>query len=281
MLQETRVAKPSFWRCAGVDAKHPVSPLFGWRLKPSSTRSPTPIELYARCQRWHMCFGRSRGRQRVDIPAVRSGSRAWNEIIAALRTGALIPTFRRAAPVRCGAFGDARRIVVGDGGGSLRPRNVRGHPKSAGSSSARVRVHRRVVRSGRCGVDRWRGPRRLLRFTRPIARTDKTPSSPRRAQRRLSVALRPRVAARSAMSGASLPATADARRRRTLNAHPVPRAVRLRRLPQARNADCADTWKTLSETTTAFVVPNPVRGLSNGLLRVARHPGLGAPDRVD
>jgi Cytidylate kinase-like family len=37
MLQETRVAKPSFWRCAGVDAKHPVSPLFGWRLKPSST----------------------------------------------------------------------------------------------------------------------------------------------------------------------------------------------------------------------------------------------------
>jgi hypothetical protein len=122
------------WRCAGVDAKHPVSPLFGWRLKPSSTRSPTLIEPYARCQRWHMCFGRSRGRQRVDIPAVRSGSRAWNEIIAALRTGALITTFRRAAPARAGALVDERRIVVGDEGGRVRRQNA--HAVPAGSLAA-------------------------------------------------------------------------------------------------------------------------------------------------
>jgi len=43
-----------------------------------------------------------------------------------------------------------------------------------------------------------------------------------------------RVPARSPMSGAALPATAEARRRRTRNANP--RAVRLRRLPQERNA---------------------------------------------
>jgi hypothetical protein len=39
---------------------------------------------------------------------------------------------------------------------------------------------------------------------------------------RPSVAPRPRVAARSSMRGASLPATVEARRRRTRNAHPAP-----------------------------------------------------------
>jgi hypothetical protein len=31
-------------------------------------------------------------------------------------TGVLVATFHRAAPARCGAFAEARRVVAGDGG---------------------------------------------------------------------------------------------------------------------------------------------------------------------
>jgi hypothetical protein len=37
--------------------------------------------------------------------------------------GALIATFRRAAPARCGAFADERRVVAGDGGDWAQTRN--------------------------------------------------------------------------------------------------------------------------------------------------------------
>jgi hypothetical protein len=112
-------------------------------------------------------------------------------------------------------------------------------------SSTSVRAPGRVVRRGRCGVHRWRGPRRLLRFTRPIARTDKTPSSPRRAQRRLSVALRPRVAARSAMSGASL-----RRRRRRPDEGGGETLV-----PATGQCDVADCHKVGSRTDYALFAP--------------------------
>jgi hypothetical protein len=125
---------------------------------PSVGPAPAPR---GRVRRWAACRGGRRRRlsassteraRHWSCPSPRAFARQERERITR-------PSHRRThrhlplrAPVRCGAFGDARRIVVGDGGGSLRTRNVRGHPKSAGSSSARVRVHRRVVRSGRCGV---------------------------------------------------------------------------------------------------------------------------------
>ena len=67
---------------------------------------------------WRTRFSRSSGRQR------RRGSRRSIrfarlelERITPLHTGALIATFRCAAPARCGAFADERRIVAGDEGG--------------------------------------------------------------------------------------------------------------------------------------------------------------------
>jgi hypothetical protein len=107
-----------------------------------------------------------------------------------------------------------------------------------------VRVPGRVVRGGRFGVavphrlaardtcadklvlrNFWRtrvsrssGRRRVLPLD-PVREANACSSPP-------SIAMRPRVAGRSPMRGASLPATAEARRRRRRNAHPVPRAVR-------------------------------------------------------
>ena len=46
------------------------------------------------------------------------------ERIAPFHTGVLIATFYHAAPARCGAFADERRIVAGDGGG----RETNAHP---------------------------------------------------------------------------------------------------------------------------------------------------------
>jgi hypothetical protein len=42
------------------------------------------------------------------------------ERIAPFHTGALIATFHCAAPARCGAFADARRVVGGEAGGRVR-----------------------------------------------------------------------------------------------------------------------------------------------------------------
>src|ERR1700733_11424976 len=47
---------------------------------------------------------------RLELEGVRSRI----EQIAALRTAALLATFRRAAPRRCGAFADERRFAAGD-----------------------------------------------------------------------------------------------------------------------------------------------------------------------
>jgi hypothetical protein len=41
------------------------------------------------------------------------------ERIAPLHASALIATFHRDAPARCGAFGDERRVVVGEKGGRV------------------------------------------------------------------------------------------------------------------------------------------------------------------
>ena len=111
------------------------------------------------------------------------------------RTGAHRRTFRRAAPARCGAFADERRIVAGDEGGRVR------HRRACAS----------LVASFAAGV-REAGARTDNALFTPAC------SSPP------SVALRPRVAARSPMSGASLPATR--RTSATRNARPVRRAVR-------------------------------------------------------
>jgi len=41
------------------------------------------------------------------------------ERMTALHTGALVATFRCAAPARCGAFVDERRVAAGDAGGRV------------------------------------------------------------------------------------------------------------------------------------------------------------------
>jgi len=127
-------------------------------------------------------------------------------------------------PAHCGAFADERRIVAGEEGGRERARKVHPvprqcvfsvavptlrpsacHPASYGWSSTSVRA----------GV-REAGDRADYR-----AFASACVSPPTVAMGRC-VAPRPRVAARSSMRGASLPATVEARRRRTRNAHPAP-----------------------------------------------------------
>jgi hypothetical protein len=51
-------------------------------------------------------------------------SRAGSKRMTALRAGALIATFRCDAPGRCGAFGDARRVVADNVGGRARHRRA-------------------------------------------------------------------------------------------------------------------------------------------------------------
>jgi hypothetical protein len=119
------------------------------------------------------------------------------------------PHFHCGAPARCGAVADERRIVVGGEGGRVRmrkayPRFSRAvhfercranmpppacHPTSGGMSSTSVRVPGRVVPRVRC-----RTRERIMR------------SLPRRPHRHLPSRCA-RAAARSSMSGASLPAT--------------------------------------------------------------------------
>ena len=111
-------------------------------------------------------------------------------------TGVLIATFRCTAPARCGAFADERRAVAATTVGECgRSSNSQGRSSSTGG-----RAPGRVVRRGRAGV----GPScrsirfESLAFERINARFTPACSSPP------SVAMRPRVAARSPMSGASL-----------------------------------------------------------------------------
>jgi len=58
---------------------------------------------------------------RLQARAARSGSRSWSANGSRLfNTGLLIATFSCAAPARCRAFADERRVVACDGGGAHR-----------------------------------------------------------------------------------------------------------------------------------------------------------------
>ena len=79
-------------------------------------------------------------------------SRCWaRERMTALHAGALIATFNRVAPPRCGAFADERCVIVGDDG-----------DRSISSTSVRV-----LVRRGRSGLGRWWAPRRTFHRDAP------------------------------------------------------------------------------------------------------------------
>jgi hypothetical protein len=73
-----------------------------------------------------MCSGvlfGGRGRHGSRFPQLDLVREAGARRTVRLHTGAPIATVRRAAPARCGAFADARRIVGGDEGGRVRTRN--------------------------------------------------------------------------------------------------------------------------------------------------------------
>jgi hypothetical protein len=193
-----------------------------------------------------------------------------------------VATFRCDGPSRHGAFADARRIVAGDGrrpsgdarrssiplGSQVRQpvprvppldafqRRAADHRRACASLLAVVRRGQNTLLDSGCSVfayalaAEWPPTRQVSRRSIRFARLEReliTPSSHPACSSPPSVAMRPRDAA--PMSGASLPAKQG--RGRTRNDHPVPSAVRRRRLPQTWNADCAHTRKTLSETITA------------------------------
>ena len=78
---------------------------------------PTAARFCAACSVLAHALRRSSGRQCVAVPAARSGSRGRSANgRGPFHTGALIATFRCAAPARCGAFAHERRVVAGDEG---------------------------------------------------------------------------------------------------------------------------------------------------------------------
>jgi hypothetical protein len=130
------------------------------------------------------------GHRRACVPWSRSSPRAscWRARarLTALHTAALIATFRRAGPARCGAFADERGVegdCAPDAKTASKPiapsrtavpiatfrcaaparcgafADERGvvarRRRRTGASSTRVRLPGRVVRRRRCGVGRW------------------------------------------------------------------------------------------------------------------------------
>ena len=98
-----------------------------------------------------------RGRSGSDV----AGTVGAGERIAPLRTGALIATFRCAAPARCGAFADERRIVAGDEGGracgracsvSWSRRFAAGVREAGARAPARRDLHRVLIATFRCAA---------------------------------------------------------------------------------------------------------------------------------
>jgi hypothetical protein len=110
------------------------------------------------------------------------------ERMTALHTTVRIATFHRAASTRCGAFAAERRIVAGDEGGCV-----------SGTPSASVPV---LTAPARTDVGRWRA----LRFPRLVPE-QRMLASPPAFSSPLSLRCAKRAATRSALSGASLPAT--------------------------------------------------------------------------
>jgi hypothetical protein len=133
------------------------------------------------------CCGDAGGRERARIahppPFGKCGSADCRWRYAIGLPGALSATFHRGAPARLGAFGDERRVAMGDdGGGPTKADAKRSSSPSGGAAPATAtRVERLRAQTNACVP-----PKR---------------SSPP------SVATCPRIAARSAMSGESSPAT--------------------------------------------------------------------------
>jgi hypothetical protein len=172
---------------------------------PSGTR---PCGRAAPMCRRSTCRGTSRtlGHRRACASLVASlaagvavNARQVLERIAPLHTGVPIATFRRDTPARRDAFADERRVVAGDGGGPMKA--------DAKRSSSSIGEHGSSATLPTSAVE-WpptaRGYRRSIRLAM-LERGLVTPSSHRRSSPP-SVALLPRVAARSSGSGASWPA---------------------------------------------------------------------------
>jgi hypothetical protein len=132
-----------------------------WRATRARYRSSTSVRVRSRSFDAGLRLGTSAGRTLLRTDG-------------ALRTGALIATFSRAAPPRCGAFADGWRIVTGDGGGRV------SHRRACAS----------LVASFAAGV-REAGTQTDNALFMPACSIAN------------SLALRPRAAARSQMSGES------------------------------------------------------------------------------
>jgi hypothetical protein len=124
-------------------------------------------------------------------------------------TGVRIATFRCAAPARCGAFAEERRVVIGDGGGAQNTEEC-----GPGSVLLAFWCARYGGRAGAAGsrFSPCDPVHELERDNRLLTPMSSLPPS---------VAPRPRVAARSSMSGVSLPVREAAKCARETIIHPL------------------------------------------------------------
>src|SRR5580658_7733995 len=162
--------------------------------------------------------------------------------------GALSAIFHLEAPARARAFADEQRVVAGDEGRRVRTRNARPAPRWRGSATVGLTMWLPYLRPNTCPLSSRRG--------RDSAHSTPAWASPP------SVVTRPRVAARSPISGAPLAATKGGRETVVQS----PRALRLRRLP-CRPARVASDVAPLTN--------RPGRTLKFGVM-----PGISLPSHL-
>jgi hypothetical protein len=118
-------------RTEGARFTPPCSSLPSVALRPCvAARSPMSAS-------WLLVYDGGRVYRRARAPLVASFAADAREDLSSncsrpLHTGVLIANFHRAAPARCGAFADERRVVAGDEGGRVRTRNA--YPVPSGSA---------------------------------------------------------------------------------------------------------------------------------------------------
>jgi hypothetical protein len=132
------------------------------------------------------------GRGAAGLPA---GSRKTICIGTSLHAGVLSAALRCAAPARCGALADTRRVGAGDGGGRGRTRNDHRAPRISKSSGAVPTCHHQRAIALRVVSHRRACTSLVASFTArvPVREAElATPSSHRRAHRFFHCAARAR-----------------------------------------------------------------------------------------
>jgi len=119
------------------------------RTRPRSRRSPRALRFGTMAGDKGGCAQHETLMPSIRAVRLRGCHKDRVRRIAARHTDALIATFRRAAPARCGAFVEKRRIVAGDGG--ERGRTLIQSPRSYVIDERARPWSRRSPRALRCG----------------------------------------------------------------------------------------------------------------------------------